>query len=634
MLLAVALAFLTLQTTPLPAELAGPWRATLASPGGELPFALEIDTAGAAGAARVKNGAEVVDVPEVRFEQGELVLGFPHYDSAIRARLVAGVLEGTWTKRGSTEEPQRLAFRATKGAGARFAPAGAGDASAPPSIAGRWSVTFAKEARPAVGVFETRGSDVTGTFLTATGDYRYLAGDYAGGRLRLSCFDGAHAFLFDARANADGLAGTFHSGTSWTDTWTAKRDDAAKLDDPWSLSKWEEVVPLSLLVYPDLAGQVRSLGEWQSKSKAFVLVLFGSWCPNCHDELADLAELDRRLRPKGLSIVALAFEQTGDFEHDAQQVRRAMLRHKVSFPVLLGGRADKGKVAEALPGLAELTAFPTTLFFHRDGRIRAVHTGYSGPSTGAEHVKQVEEFETLAEELLAEPEADLRELWPRLASGRWVDQPFYFTTTVFRDDKGAKFLSDDPIWMPESPTEQVMRDVRVQGSSVWFDERLYAFDAATSVFLDPFDAGHRLVAEHPMGQEPPSPIWTMLPEQIDEAAKSPNARLRREALYVSVRAAREGKRAAALDPVPFLDDADPYVRCIAAWVAGETRLGSAAPKLIQNSSHAFGPLRREVARALGRLKLAEARPVLELLARDIDPLVRQHAKTSLEALPR
>lgn len=631
MLLAALLALCPQEKPSLPAEFVGPWRAALASPGGELPFALELD---ASGAARVVNGAESIPVPDVKLEGGELVLAFPHYDSEVRARLTNGALDGAWTKRTAAEEPVRLAFHATKGASARFAPETSGGDGAPASVAGRYSVRFEKDARPAVGIFEGDGASVIGTFLTATGDYRYLAGSYDHGRLRLSCFDGAHAFLFDARATKDGLAGTFHSGATWKDAWTATRDDAAKLDDPWNLTTWTESVPLPLLVYPDLSGQVRSLGEWQSTSKAFVLVLFGSWCPNCHDELADLAELDRRLRPKGLSIVALAFEQKGEFEHDAQQARRAMLMHKASFPVLLGGRAAKGEAAEALPGLGGLAAFPTTLFFHRDGRIRAVHTGYSGPSTGAEHAKLLAEFEATAQELLDEPDADLRELWPRLASGRWVDLPFYFTTTIFRDDKGAKFLSDDPIWMPESPNDQVMREVRVQGPSVWFDARLYAYDAATSVFIDPFDAGHRLLAENPPGREPPSPIWTMLPEQIDENARSATPRLRREALYTSVRAVREGKRSTPLDPAPFLSDADPFVRCVAAWAAGELRLDACVPALVASASSPFGPLRREVAHAFRKLKRPETRATLETLARDPDPLVRQHAKVALDSLPR
>mgnify|MGYP000647380762 CR=1 FL=1 len=137
------------------------------------------------------------------------------------------LLDGAWTKRTAAEEPVRLAFHATKGASARFAPETSGGDGAPASVAGRYSVRFEKDARPAVGIFEGDGASVIGTFLTATGDYRYLAGSYDHGRLRLSCFDGAHAFLFDARATKDGLAGTFHSGATWKDAWTATRDDAA-----------------------------------------------------------------------------------------------------------------------------------------------------------------------------------------------------------------------------------------------------------------------------------------------------------------------------------------------------------------------------------------------------------------------
>src|SRR5689334_21441596 len=100
MLLAAALVLLPSLLGDVPAALAGPWRATLASPGGELPFALEIDAA--RHSATVRNGSEAIEVPDVRFENGELVLGFPHYDAEVRARLAAGrddELEGRWTKR-------------------------------------------------------------------------------------------------------------------------------------------------------------------------------------------------------------------------------------------------------------------------------------------------------------------------------------------------------------------------------------------------------------------------------------------------------------------------------------------------------------------------------------------------------
>jgi hypothetical protein len=55
---------------------------------------------------------------------------------------------------------------------------------------------------------------VTGTFLTTTGDYRFLEGTVSGNQLYLSCFDGGHAFLFTAKIDDDKTLsdGKFFSG--------------------------------------------------------------------------------------------------------------------------------------------------------------------------------------------------------------------------------------------------------------------------------------------------------------------------------------------------------------------------------------------------------------------------------------
>ena len=636
MLPELLLALPALQAPALPPEFAGEWRATLASPGGELPFELVID---ATGTARVVNGAETIPVPEVRATAGELVLGFPHYDSAIRAKLEGKTLVGAWEKRTSAPEPARLVFRAVRDRAPRFAVDPGRVEGAPASIAGRWSVRFASSAEPAVGLFEEANGAVTGTFLTTTGDYRFLAGDYSGGHLRLSCFDGAHAFLFDARATPDGLAGTVHSGASWTEAWTATRDDAAELADEWSSTRWDDSIPLAMLTFPDLEGRARSLAEWQLGAKAIMLVLLGSWCPNCHDELRDLAELDRRMRPKGLAIVGLAFEHSGEHARDAQQVRRALVRHRASFPVLLAGRSNKGRAGEAVPQLSGVRAFPTTVFLHRDGRARAVHTGYSGPGTGAAHAALLAEFERIATELIEEPEPDPAPIFARIAAGSWVDVPNYFRTTIFHDANGSRFLSDDPNWQVE-PGAHGLHELRVAGVSAWFGDRLYAFDAMTGVFLDPFDAGHRLVPEmhvtpttipeHPL----PEPSWTLMPESVDSLLQSTDARYRREALFTSVRAFHKGRRPEPVDPTPHLADADVLVRCVAAWATGELRVTEAVPRLAELSEHGYGPLRREVARALKRIGSKDALPALERLARDADPNVSAEARTALAELGR
>lgn len=389
----------------------GVFRAWLDSPGGELPFGLELqhDPKEDRWHAWLLNPPERIEVSRVTWEQGELRLGMDPYDSEIRARLEAATdgmqLVGTWRKRRDLRTWAELPFHARAGASRRFRKGAAGP---PVHLPKRWAVRFSSSAEPAAAIIESQvDGSVTGTFLTSTGDYRYLAGNLDGGRLRLSCFDGAHAFLFDARAEvapnaAPILSGDFWSSDRWHETWTAKADPQAALADGFSESRWNEHLSLDALRFPDLQGKLRSLADPAFSGKARVVQIFGSWCPNCNDEAAYLVELDRRYRSRGLSILGLAFEVTGDLSRDTEQVRRFASHHHIDFPLLVAGLSEKEQASRSFPLLDRVRAYPTTVFLHADGRPRAVHTGFSGPATGEAYQELRQKFESLIEELLTE----------------------------------------------------------------------------------------------------------------------------------------------------------------------------------------------------------------------------------------
>ncbi|MBI3844144.1 MAG: TlpA family protein disulfide reductase [Planctomycetes bacterium] len=382
----------------------GPWRAWLDSPGGELPFGLDVEKRDATWRAWLVNGPERIEIPKVSFVGGQIVLDVDHYDSIVRATPSAdgARLDGEWKKRRGPDAYAKLPFHATAGTAARF-PSDSTRADAK-RVDGRWAVRFAPDDELAVAIFETQADrSLSGTFLTPTGDYRYLAGTQDGACIRLSCFDGAHAFLFDARVQSDGtITGDFWAGDSSHETWTARRDDNAALPDAFALTKWEGNASLEKLVFPDLDGKRRSLADSAFAGKARILQVMGSWCPNCQDETQYLVLLDRRYRSRGLSIVGLAFEVTGDFTRDAAQVRKLAARDGVTYPLLVAGTSDKAKASAAFPALDRVRAYPTTIFLHADGRVRAVHTGFAGPATGAANRALRAEFESIIEELLTE----------------------------------------------------------------------------------------------------------------------------------------------------------------------------------------------------------------------------------------
>ncbi|MEM7164389.1 MAG: TlpA disulfide reductase family protein [Planctomycetota bacterium] len=379
---------------------AGRWQAHLVSPGGPLEFGLDIN---ADGSSALWNGSERIVVPATTVAAATVVFDLPHYDARIVARMDgAGRLTGSWKKRIGEAQWAQLPFAATHEDRAE-APARARTAAAD-RFTGRWRVRFSSNDDPAVGIFSVDDSGaVEGTFMTTTGDYRFLAGQVEDGTLRLSCFDGAHAFLFKAIANEDGtLSGDFWSRDVWHETWTAERDAAVELPDAFGQTSWSEAVALSDLSFPDLAGHPTSLADPKFAGKARVLQIFGSWCPNCHDAALYLGELHRRYSSRGLSIVGLAFEVTDDFARNVAIVQRYIERHDTPYPVLIAGPSDKAAATEALRALDRVRSYPTTVFLHSDGRIRAIHTGFTGPATGAAYDALRREFEGIIEELLAE----------------------------------------------------------------------------------------------------------------------------------------------------------------------------------------------------------------------------------------
>ncbi len=384
----------------LPPLLPGPWTASLKTPGGMLPFMLEFIHSDTGLQAIISNGLERRDPVPVTLTAGDTFrITLEPYEAFLSFKVHGGHLQGEYRKRLGDNKWRKLPLDATVGSAAMPSLLDCEE----DALSGRWQVQFENDPVPSVGMFRPAPGEcrIQGTFLNATGDYRYLAGDAYGGHLSLSTFDGAHTFLFKAELQDDGtLKGDFWSGDSYHETWTARKDPDAALPDPFGQTTWSGTVQLSELKFPDLDGNIRSLADPAFHGKARIIEVMGTWCPNCNDATADLVKLDRKYRDRGLSIVALAFEVSGEFATDSAQVKRYVEHHGIEFPVLLAGEADKDTATEAVQGLDQVRSFPTTIFLDRDGNVRAVHSGYSGPATGDAYQDQLKKYETLIESLL------------------------------------------------------------------------------------------------------------------------------------------------------------------------------------------------------------------------------------------
>jgi hypothetical protein len=272
------------------------WRVVIELPGIELPVQLHL--ANDLSEAWFINGDERVMVPEISSDGDQVTLRFPAFNNTFELTRSGDRMSGTLTLVKLGYE-QHMAVSAERANEQRFME------SAEPAInvTGRWETVFTDEdgkLTHAVGEFDQQGERVFGTFLTPLGDYRYLEGIVSGQQLLLSTFDGAHAFAFSAEMDDQGeLHGGFWSGTHWHETWVAKRNFDAKLPDAYELTYLKEGYDTLEFSFPDLDGQLVSLGDEQFKDKVVLVTLSGTWCPNCADEVAFLSGYYRENHDRG-----------------------------------------------------------------------------------------------------------------------------------------------------------------------------------------------------------------------------------------------------------------------------------------------------------------------------------------------
>ena len=252
---------------------------------------------------------------------------------------------------------------------------------------GTWEVTFqpgTKEEEKAIGIFKAgKDTEIAGTFLTETGDYRFLAGNRSGQRLSISTFNGSWAMLFEAEMHSDTLKGKFYSGVSYASDWIAVRNPDAKLRNEASLTYVVNDQKVNTADMVQLNGAGFSLKS--NEGKVIVLQIMGTWCPNCLDEVQFMSKLHKGYEQFGLEIIALAYEVGTDEKQTRKKLKAFKKKIGMEYDLVLAGKSSKDVASAQFPMLNGIMSFPTTIIIGKDGKVLHVHTGYSGPATGPAH---------------------------------------------------------------------------------------------------------------------------------------------------------------------------------------------------------------------------------------------------------
>ncbi len=369
----------------------------------ELPFNFNVEYVGKKPIIIIKNATEKITVTEIKIKKDSVFFKMPVFDTEFRAKIIGDDWQGVWINNYRTEK-RLIPFKADYENGLRFISV---PGKANPYFEGKWETTFSpgtKDSSKAIGIFHhlEQTDFIHGTFLTETGDYRFLEGIKKGNEIYLSCFDGSHAFLFIGKYTNEKIKGMFYSGMHWKEEWVATKNESFKLRDANEITFVKNRGEKLNFTFENLENKKISITDERYKNKPLIIQVMGSWCPNCMDESAYLAEVYKKYKTKGLEIIALAFEKTSDFEKAKKQVTRFKTKLNIEYEVLITQLSGKQKASETLSVLNEISSFPTTIFLNKNHEIVKIHTGFSGPATGKEYEIFKENTEVLINHLIKE----------------------------------------------------------------------------------------------------------------------------------------------------------------------------------------------------------------------------------------
>lgn len=350
------------------------------------------------------NAGEKILVEDIVQKEDSLLINLPFFEAQLNLVKSTNGYQGIWYKRTSIGE-QRVPIKIEEGKERLVLPG----QKSKYNVSGRWSVVFTKDNGKeynAVAEFEQVGDSLKGTFLTATGDYRYLEGIVKGDSLAISTFDGTHAFFFSGKILHDGKIdrGVFASGPINKESWVAVKDSLGSIDETNALMQLKGVENRLHFRFPDLDSNMIGISDDRFKNKVVIVQILGSWCPNCMDETSFLSGFYKENAAKGVEIIGLAYEYINEFSIARKNLMRFKNKFDVQYPMLITGvtSADSLRTEKTLPEMSQIKAFPSMILIGKDGTVRKTHAGYAGPATGIHHENFKQKFTEDINALLAE----------------------------------------------------------------------------------------------------------------------------------------------------------------------------------------------------------------------------------------
>jgi len=365
----------------------GSWDGAVVTNAARVPFRMEVSEA----EARVCffEDADPVCSSSVRIVDGKLTAKWDYLNSQLTLSAADGKVSGVYVNLRTKREFQIEAQ-----------PHQAQTASSqrPANFAGEWEVHSAQ--RPGPGnqlILRQSGAELKGTILRIDGDDGTLVGRVDGNQFAISHFSGDRPALLKGTLQPDGTLELELGAQKLMALRPAEaraRNLAPPLD-PMTYARAKNPDERFHFSFKDVDGKTYT--EDSFAGKPYVVSITGSWCPNCRDEAPFLVELYQRYHPRGLEMAAFCFEVQDD--PTFAPLRAFVRKFQIPYPALLAG--DLTSLNTAVPQIQNLSAYPTTIYVDKDGKVHSVHTGFPSSGSGDELARVKQEIRTTIEQMIA-----------------------------------------------------------------------------------------------------------------------------------------------------------------------------------------------------------------------------------------
>ena len=365
----------------------GPWRFEFKTTHAVIPVIINFKQVQHKMEGEIQNGKEKIPLKEVFLDNGKIIIPVQDYELTLELKKISEVLLTGEFIRHNKNPKKIIPVQAFFNQKERF-PQPKMDPSI--KLTGKWEVTLTdEESKESKGIvlFEQKGQKLSGTIMTPTGDYRYFDGYVSGTTFEAASFDGGYNYLLKGEVKNKVLKASILSNT--VTKLVGKFNPKAELPDAYKQTE----LPSLNFSFPDLTGRLVSLHDKKFKNKPVIVQFFGSWCPNCMDEMNFLIKwYNMNRHKKDVEIIALAFERSLDQSEARRQLVKVKENKAVPYYLLQAGSTAEDKPMDKITGLKNFISFPTTVFLNRKHEVVKVHAGFTGPSTGTYFTKWKEEF--------------------------------------------------------------------------------------------------------------------------------------------------------------------------------------------------------------------------------------------------